>query len=405
MWHPDEGLLHAYLDGEVGADGAERQGGRAADEIERHLASCDLCQALLAEVRLTRERASAILAHSGPTDLTMPPFEEIRARSTAQSATRRRILQLNRVRQLAWAATVVLAVAVGWYARDRLRPDAAERIGRSAAAPSSVPVAQPEAEADAAARFEVAERELQEAQDQLATGRGAEASEAPREAVLAQDRSKAEGVEEETVPLAVAADRVAGARRDAPTQLAAEPVAEAEKRRQNEIRERLADSTVAAYQAAAPVAPQRVAVDNVANRAALARPSAAQEFFYRTVAESEWSLSNEAAATEYLGVSVAKVEDLPVLDYAIHEADGRRIVRVRQRLDAATVLELIQLREVAVSGLVDAREAALDEARRVQEMPAVDSLNAVVAQRGDLRIVLRAPVALEELRELVERIR
>jgi len=404
MWHPDEGLLHAYLDGEVGADGTERQGGRAADEIERHLASCDMCQALLAEVRLTRQRAADILAHSGPTDLTMPPFEEIRARSTAQSTTRRHILQLNRVRQLAWAATVVLAVAVGWYARDRLRPDAAQHIGRSAAAPSGVPVDQPNAEADAAAPMAAAARELQEAQDQLATGSRTEAGEAPREEVLAQARSKAEGVEAETVPVAVAADRAAGARRDVPPQLAAEPATEAERRRQNEVRERLADSTVPALQAAAPVA-QRVAVDNVANRAALARPSAAQEVFYRTIAESEWSPSDEAAAAEYLGTSVAKVEGLPVLDYAIHEADGRRSVRLRQRLDAATVVELIQLREVAVSGLVDARGAVLDEIGEVKEMPGVDSLSTVVAQRGDLRIVLRAPLGVEELTELVGRIR
>jgi len=405
MWHPDEGLLHAYLDGEVGADTAEHRADRTAAEIERHIAGCDSCQALLAEVRLTRERASDILANSGPTDLTMPPFDEIRARSSARSSSRRRILQLNRTRQLAWAATVVLAVAVGWYARDRLRPDAAERIGRSAAAPSSVPAVQAEAEADEAAASGVAEGQLQVTQDQLVTGRAVEPSEAPREEVPARDRSKAEGVEQEMVPVAVAAEGVAGARPDAPKQLAAEPAGEAEQRRQNEVRARLADSAVAAYRAAAPVAPQRVAADNVANRAALARPSAAQEIFYRTLAETEWSLSDEAGVAEHLGMSVARVEGLPVLDYAIHEAGSRPIVRLRQRLDAATVVELIQLREVAVSGLVEPRAVALDELREVEELPGSDSLNSVVAQRGDLRIVLRAPLEVAQLQELVGRIR
>jgi hypothetical protein len=104
-------------------------------------------------------------------------------------------------------------------------------------------------------------------------------------------------------------------------------------------------------------------------------------------------------------MNVAKVEGLPVLDFALHEADGRRIVRLRQRLDATTVLELFQLREVAVNSLVEARGAALDEIREFKEVQGVDSLNTVVAQRGDLRIVLRAPLEVEELRELVGRIR
>ena len=133
MWHVDDGILNAYLDGELragsgerGAEGGEREKLTAA-AVESHLASCSECQALLEQVRRVRDRAADILASSSPADLVAPPFEEIRARAAARD-TSSRVLQLTRVRRLAWAATIMLAVAVGWYARGTVFPGEAEQM-------------------------------------------------------------------------------------------------------------------------------------------------------------------------------------------------------------------------------------------------------------------------------------
>jgi hypothetical protein len=105
MSHVDSGTLHAYLDGERGA---------VAGEVEAHLAQCAECRALLAEARRVRDRAKEILDESGPRQVVTPPFADILAR-----AARQRTRRSNRpLVMLAWAASLVLAVTVGWYARN-----------------------------------------------------------------------------------------------------------------------------------------------------------------------------------------------------------------------------------------------------------------------------------------------
>ncbi len=112
MTHLDDGQLHAYLDGQSGQDGQTRQ------QMERHLAECAACRGRLEEARRVRDRARAILAGAGPANLTVPPFDAVVQRAARGGRTRRGFRPMV---PLAWAASVALAVTVGWYARGLLR--------------------------------------------------------------------------------------------------------------------------------------------------------------------------------------------------------------------------------------------------------------------------------------------
>ena len=68
MQHVDEGQLHAYLDGELTEPGEDPRG------VERHLAECAECRALLDGVKLLRARGRAFLAD--PLPVEPPPSEE-----------------------------------------------------------------------------------------------------------------------------------------------------------------------------------------------------------------------------------------------------------------------------------------------------------------------------------------
>lgn len=119
MSHVDDGTLHAYLDGELEV---VQPGATAA--LEAHIAACGACRARLEEERRIRERAQAVLDHAAPAGLEVPPFDAVveRARrnvggGTAPAAQPRRSLTLP----LAWAASIALALAGGWWAHEMAR--------------------------------------------------------------------------------------------------------------------------------------------------------------------------------------------------------------------------------------------------------------------------------------------
>src|SRR5712691_1925168 len=101
MSHVDEGTLHAYIDGELSPPE------RAALEI--HIAQCAPCSARLAEERSLIERASAVLGAARPSERPAPPLNEL-------ASPRRRGRRILGARlPFAWAATVVLALGIGYY--------------------------------------------------------------------------------------------------------------------------------------------------------------------------------------------------------------------------------------------------------------------------------------------------
>jgi anti-sigma factor RsiW len=102
MSHVDEGTLHAYLDGELPS--AERT------TLEAHLAGCATCRANITEERALRERATAVLGSARPVERPAPPLEQLR-REPKRSAWRVR-------RSFAWAASIALALGLGYYSRN-----------------------------------------------------------------------------------------------------------------------------------------------------------------------------------------------------------------------------------------------------------------------------------------------
>ncbi|MEW5930195.1 MAG: zf-HC2 domain-containing protein [Gemmatimonadota bacterium] len=122
MRHVDEGLLHAWLDGERAA----LEPG-AADEVRRHLAGCGECRARLEEARGLRDRAEALLRGGDPAgmEVDVPPFEALAARPAPA--------RHGRGRMLAWAASLALALGAGWLARAAMDPG--EPPTRTAATP------------------------------------------------------------------------------------------------------------------------------------------------------------------------------------------------------------------------------------------------------------------------------
>ncbi|MHB1194922.1 MAG: anti-sigma factor family protein [Longimicrobiales bacterium] len=137
MSHVDEGALHAYLDGALDALPASE-----AARIRQHLASCEACARRLEEERALREAAGSILAGADPGVGAMPPLEELRQRAAART----RAGSGFRLRQLAWAASLVVAVGAGWLLRGSRDPRISEALDpllREAAEARATPAAVP----------------------------------------------------------------------------------------------------------------------------------------------------------------------------------------------------------------------------------------------------------------------
>jgi hypothetical protein len=95
MSHPDEGTIQMLLDGEL--DPRERA------RVEDHIAACASCAAQLAEAREFLHEADRLVEV-----LAVPP----RTAQPRISAHRRPL-----VRTLAWAASIVIAVGIGYWGR------------------------------------------------------------------------------------------------------------------------------------------------------------------------------------------------------------------------------------------------------------------------------------------------
>jgi hypothetical protein len=142
MRHVEIGELHAYLDGALDQLGTER-----SIQVRDHLRACGACRERLAEEREMREAADAILATSAPDIGDPPPFEEIRRRAVGSggdgpdqgavppvSASRgARGIFLG----LGWAASVALAVGVGYGLRATADVQAPDRSGVAMVEPAT----------------------------------------------------------------------------------------------------------------------------------------------------------------------------------------------------------------------------------------------------------------------------
>jgi len=121
MRHIPEDELHAYLD-----QGLSRS---QCVEIESHLAACPACQASRDGIAALRDRTTALLARLAPPRSFPTPFETIRRRADIEVSAQRR-----RVHLVAWAASIVAAVAFGWTASHLTSQGGLPRVASGAPA-------------------------------------------------------------------------------------------------------------------------------------------------------------------------------------------------------------------------------------------------------------------------------
>jgi hypothetical protein len=199
MNHLEEGLLHAWLDAETTPEQDER--------IQTHLEHCDACATLLDAAARDRAAATELVA-----DLALPfalaepgsaeGAEPLPEPATVDGMAARGAGAAGRtdwMRPLAWAASLVLAVALGWYARapQQAQLVSAPELVAEAAAPA-------EAAAGAPRELRLAAGEMAESEEALPGSEGSRA-----EVVVSEDRARAVGTVAQSV-----ADDPADARDD-----------------------------------------------------------------------------------------------------------------------------------------------------------------------------------------------
>jgi hypothetical protein len=105
MRHIPEDELHAYLDQALSRS--------QCVEIESHLAACLGCRRERDSIAALRDRTTALLATLAPPRRIAPSYELLSERAAARSAR-----LAGRWRAAAWAASMLLAVGLGWGARS-----------------------------------------------------------------------------------------------------------------------------------------------------------------------------------------------------------------------------------------------------------------------------------------------
>ena len=116
MSHLEEGIVHAYLDDEL--DPAERR------EVDTHLGACVQCRQLLEEAKGFMTEADRLVAAIKLPSTTVhalataPMAAARKPESTEARPVARRRANLPQLRWIAWAATVVVAVGLGYFSNE-----------------------------------------------------------------------------------------------------------------------------------------------------------------------------------------------------------------------------------------------------------------------------------------------
>jgi anti-sigma factor RsiW len=108
MRHIPEDELHAYLDQALSRT--------QCVEIESHLADCPSCRATRDGIAALRDRTTALLSRLAPPPSIPPGFERLRRLAAEVESQRRRRLHV-----VAWVASLVVALGLGWSASSLVR--------------------------------------------------------------------------------------------------------------------------------------------------------------------------------------------------------------------------------------------------------------------------------------------
>ena len=351
MSHTDDGKLHAFLDGELASE--------EEAQLREHLSTCAACRARLDVERETRGQAHRILRLADPPAVVAPDFATLAARRSATLRGAPAGRRNGRAYLLPWAASVVLALAAGWFAQELLDGDGA-RGGDSAG--GMVTAARMEEGTGSAESIAIGTEDAQDARDRVrafstgpATSHGREAGAEPAASAPGEEAGGPD-------PLSVVA--------------AAEMADAGDQPIDRSLAAGVRHDADAAPQGAAAMAREAPAPSNA--------PAAA-----RAAPETGWNAADRTAAARMLGTEPLAVEGVPIEAYSLGR-DGRRILLV-QRLPGGERLEVEQ--RVQPGG------AAIP--------PSVSDggTSEVAVVRGAILVVLRAPVAADSLSRLMERLR
>jgi hypothetical protein len=333
MSHVDDGALHAYLDGELPP--VERA------RLEAHVAECPACRTQLEEERALLERASQLLGLAQPVERPAPPMHQLR---------RPRLVWRLRV-PIAWAASVTLALGLGYYLRgpsvqfapqvasrevdSAARPAAYDLRDRAVGPPPAVPQSPPAASGLAAPRAE------RRSADQVATRQDQPADRANAAAPAAGVASVPEAKVRPATPLPVPS------------------------------------AAIATYPPAADLSEARG----------------------RLVA-TEWPIIRPGPARELLGADPVGVPGLAVRN--IRRSPTGDVVLVEQTLDSATVIQLFQQRmedEVVTGRLY---RSAAPRAAAPSRFAGTERLARFI---GGVRVEIAGPLSADSLNRLLEQVK
>jgi hypothetical protein len=321
MRHVDDGTIHAWLDEQI-TDPAE------AAWIEKHFSECATCHARLTAESATIDRAQALLAQAAPSG-ERPSFEALVARAghaIASEASDTPVVRARRERmflQAAWAASLALAVGLGWAARDLTGRDASDGFPAAAVtAPPAGTISAPAERVDAP-----------RAATTPATG--AEGSNVPRRDAAARQRTETSRSVDAAAPSAK--QQAAPQTPPAPPQrAAADTQVEVAAPAQDSARSPAAETTRVEASPPPTVAPAAGALQETISVTGNAGPLAA------TPVATEWRPLPRTEAAARTGMPLYGIDGLEPVLTAL-SADGAR-VRTTYRLASGDAVELVQQR-------------------------------------------------------------
>jgi hypothetical protein len=396
MPHVDEGQVHAYLDQQL-----EYAAPTKRQELEEHIATCPSCASLLEEAMALRQRANALLGDTGPAETAVPPFEAIVERAAGMRAQKPLAQRLARTRNLAWAASVLLALAVGLYARPYI-------LGPEAAFAPVAREVQLDAEADAQEPVSTLDSAAGTAPDQqprrsTAVGEGLATSSVPEapsppatgEAAEHRDRVREEvAAEVQAAPSPDRAQELLEEARDQRARFAAVPVAQEREAADTLARKVALEERADRAQRARQAPAERAAADRDAAPAAPAAGAIADLSDWAAGRTVTVTASAMEAATQHIGGPLLVVADLEVVDVVIDSVGSQPAVRIVQRLESNDALELLMW-----------RGGPTDEFRAFAETAATADVSVVTVDFADYRVTGRARLPEDSLRALLGRLR
>ncbi len=356
MQHVDEGLLQAWLD-------RPRSGISEEDRValEEHLAQCPRCAARVQALRDASDRAVDLLAHVMETDeKEIPAFDAVLSRGRQLDAGHR---SLRRWRVPAgWAASIVLALGVGWLANEIGREPAEQPPAASLGRASGTATAVAEAAADSEAMPMVDQEaavvaDAREAAPAAAAHPDARAADTPTREIVAEAPALASRLHD-LVVTGAAADST-----QSPRAVTISPLKAGDLRAGRGVQ----------------VSPVRTVSPSGTGALQASRAGVEEVPMWRAVSRVE--------AQAFVGFPVRMVPGLDVVSLEVGILEGVPVVRVVQLLEGAQKLTLLEA----------ARELTFPEQQT--------GGSATVQPDSSVFVEGRAPLSADSIKVLLKRIR